>query len=227
MRDSERKCRGRFLWVPQTPAMLRGKIPSHAYQNPRLRGNRLLAALQAHRIVLVLGLIAIWAVYLLAGTGRHRQQGLPSHLMAAALAGRLTEENLGQHSPDSLREALQKAIGVHKSHNTGSQGDTTGESTLLLAQIQSILHDLTEAPSAVECSLDPTLFTAPFSVDHSHTVLLAANMHNNEELLPHFIAQLVHVLSLLPYGSAFLSVYESGSDDGTGEQGLACTLVSI
>ena len=53
-------------------------------------------------------------------------------------------------------------------------------------------------------------------MDQDHKVLIAANMHNNEELLPHYIAQLVHVLSLLPYGSAFLSVYESGSNDGTG-----------
>ena len=48
-------------------------------------------------------------------------------------------------------------------------------------------------------------------------VLLAANMHDNEELLPHYVAQLIHVLALLPPGSAFLSIYESGSTDATGQ----------
>ena len=47
-------------------------------------------------------------------------------------------------------------------------------------------------------------------------VLLAANVHNNEELLPHFILQLSHLLSVLPHGTAFLSVYESGSSDASG-----------
>lgn len=47
-------------------------------------------------------------------------------------------------------------------------------------------------------------------------MLLAANVHNNEDLLPHFILQLSHLLSVLPYGTAFLSVYESGSSDASG-----------
>jgi alpha-1,3-mannosyltransferase len=46
--------------------------------------------------------------------------------------------------------------------------------------------------------------------------LVAANMHNNEEVLPHFIIQLVHLFAVLPQDSAFLSIYESGSTDSTG-----------
>ena len=46
--------------------------------------------------------------------------------------------------------------------------------------------------------------------------LVAANMHNNEEVLPHFILQLIHLFAVLPPDTAFLSIYESGSKDSTG-----------
>ena len=49
---------------------------------------------------------------------------------------------------------------------------------------------------------------------------MAANMHNNEEVLPHFILQLIHLFAVLPPETAFLSIYESGSKDSTG--GLSC-----
>ena len=42
-------------------------------------------------------------------------------------------------------------------------------------------------------------------------------MHNNEEVLPHFILQLIHLFAVLPPETAFLSVYESGSTDSTGK----------
>ena len=54
----------------------------------------------------------------------------------------------------------------------------------------------------------------------SSQVLLAANVHNSEELLPHFILQLSHLLSVLPHGTAFLSIYESGSSDASGARRL-------
>lgn len=41
-------------------------------------------------------------------------------------------------------------------------------------------------------------------------------MHNNEEVLPHFILQLIHLFAVLPPETAFLSIYESGSKDSTG-----------
>ncbi len=55
--------------------------------------------------------------------------------------------------------------------------------------------------------------------------LVAANMHNNEEVLPHFILQLIHLFAVLPPETAFLSIYESGSKDSTGtpaEQSQFC-----
>ena len=202
--------------------MVRAKVASRAYQARSWRSNALIAALHAHRIALLCGFALLWTVYLWAGGHKHGQQHDQSRLLAAALAGRITEESLGQHSPDRLRAALQRAIGVVDTR----RGDPSVESANLASQIQGILHDLTEGPAAVDCSLDPHLFTDSFGVDHNHRVLIAANMHNNEELLPHYIAQLVHVLSLLPYGSAFLSIYESGSTDGTGE-GLHCICITI
>ena len=49
-------------------------------------------------------------------------------------------------------------------------------------------------------------------------LLLANNLHNNEQLMPHYITQMLRLLALLPPGSAFVSVYESGSKDRTGVQ---------
>jgi len=47
-------------------------------------------------------------------------------------------------------------------------------------------------------------------------VLVAANLHDSAALMPHYTLQLLALLAALPRGSAFLSVYESGSTDDTG-----------
>ena len=46
--------------------------------------------------------------------------------------------------------------------------------------------------------------------------LLAANLRDNEEVLPHLIVQLWHTISLLPEESVFVSIYENASSDKTG-----------
>ena len=51
---------------------------------------------------------------------------------------------------------------------------------------------------------------------HPEGYRLPPNMHNNEEVLPHFILQLIHLFAVLPPETAFLSIYESGSTDSTG-----------
>lgn len=58
---------------------------------------------------------------------------------------------------------------------------------------------------------------------HAERYLIAANMHNNEDVLPHFIIQLVHLFAVLPPETAFLSIYESGSTDSTGAT-FTCSL---
>ena len=47
-------------------------------------------------------------------------------------------------------------------------------------------------------------------------VLIAANLHNNAALMPHYTLQLAALLATLPRGAAYLSIYESGSTDDTG-----------
>lgn len=47
-------------------------------------------------------------------------------------------------------------------------------------------------------------------------MFLASNLHNNEDLLPHYILQLLQLIVSLPVGSSYVSIYESGSTDQTG-----------
>ena len=69
---------------------------------------------------------------------------------------------------------------------------------------------------AVPCLLDPTLPTPP----KSKRIFIASNLHNNAALMPHYITQLLlSVVSLTP-GDTFVSLYESGSTDGTGKPSL-------
>ena len=81
--------------------------------------------------------------------------------------------------------------------------------------IESVASEILHTEQQVSCPWDPTL-----ELDLPHLLgqkyLLAANFKNNEELLPHVIIQFWHVLAILPEGSAFVSVYESGSTDSTG-----------
>lgn len=66
--------------------------------------------------------------------------------------------------------------------------------------------------SAVQCINDPSLPQIP----EGKRFFIASNLHNNEKLLPHFTLQLLSLLQQLPKGSAYVSIYESGSTDRTG-----------
>jgi Cryptococcal mannosyltransferase 1 len=48
-------------------------------------------------------------------------------------------------------------------------------------------------------------------------LLVAANLRDSEALMPHLILQLVALLAHCPPHTVLLSVYESGSRDGTGQ----------
>lgn len=77
-----------------------------------------------------------------------------------------------------------------------------------------MLTVLSTAKPIVRCKTDSTL---PLLMsDDGSKILVAANMHNNEDLLPHFTLQMLELLLSHPSGSAFLSIYESGSTDSTG-----------
>ena len=45
---------------------------------------------------------------------------------------------------------------------------------------------------------------------------IAANLKEVEDLMPHYVLQLLIAVSLLPKGQAYVSIYESGSHDSTG-----------
>ena len=47
---------------------------------------------------------------------------------------------------------------------------------------------------------------------------LHALFRNNEAVLPHIVLQIWRLAALLPQGSLFVSVYESGSTDETGSR---------
>ena len=64
----------------------------------------------------------------------------------------------------------------------------------------------------IDCVTDPTL---PESLG-GQRIFLASNLHNNEDLLPHYILQLLQLIVRLPVGSSYVSIYESGSTDETG-----------
>lgn len=65
---------------------------------------------------------------------------------------------------------------------------------------------------AVPCLFDATLATPP----RDRRIFIAANLHNNAALMPHFIPQLLLSVVSLPYRDTFVSLYESGSTDATG-----------
>ena len=68
------------------------------------------------------------------------------------------------------------------------------------------------ARQRIPCFRDPTLPLPKPGL----RLLLANNLHNNEALMPHYISQMLRLLALLPPGSAYVSIYESGSKDQTG-----------
>ena len=84
----------------------------------------------------------------------------------------------------------------------------------VLSAAQQIVRDIQEAAAAhtVDCIEDPSLPPIPAG----DKLLIASNLHNNEELLPHYILQLLGLLVQLPEGTAYVSIYESGSTDKSG-----------
>ena len=158
-----------------------------------------------------------------SGNSRRLQQQNASLAQAAAVSRELRELSLQHFSSKMLRSAFSLAGQLMQSSQHASidpiANATRGqsaESRLLLMKVLHILMTLATAKPVVMCNWDSTLSLTPFH--ESNTVLLAANMHNNEELLPHFTLQLLDLLSSVPDNSAFVSIYESGSTDSTGVQ---------
>ena len=145
---------------------------------------------------------------------------------AATLSRQLRELSLGQFSHSTLSSAFRVAsqsfsasdYSPHSPDVTDSY-QQTAEFKLLVDKASDVLSALSSAKPVTPCAWDPSM---PLDLHNNKKVLLAANMHNNEDLLPHFTLQMLHLLASLPLGSAFLSVYESGSTDSTGTDDHAC-----
>ena len=144
---------------------------------------------------------------------------------AASLSRQLRELSLGHFSHRTLSHAFRIASqpvlasqpSTYDQHATDSY-EHTAEFDLLVTKASKILSDLSKAKPVATCSWDTTL---PLKLQTNGKVLLAANMHNNEDLLPHFTLQMLHLLASIPTGTAFLSIYESGSSDSTGTSQVA------
>jgi len=145
---------------------------------------------------------------------------------AATLSRQLRELSLGQFSHSTLSSAFRVAsqsfsasdYPPHSPDVTDSYQHTT-EFKLLVDKASDVLSALSSAKPVTSCAWDPSM---PLDLHNNKKVLMAANMHNNEDLLPHFTLQMLHLLASLPLGSAFLSVYESGSSDSTGTDEYTC-----
>lgn len=171
--------------------------------------------------------LGLWLLYLLCTTGASRRGGVglgrqtnSSLSVATALTTQIGELNLGQYSPDMVRLAFRKAVSPVEAatHSRGIRRGDNAEFLDLFTKLQALVSKISTAtPPDVTCSWDSTLHTSShLGTDGSQKYLIAADMHNNEELLPHFTTQLLHFLALMPTRSVFLSLYESGSTDSTG-----------
>ena len=70
---------------------------------------------------------------------------------------------------------------------------------------------------------ESTVFSFPAIVQDStlpglpkQRTFIAANLKEVEDLMPHYVLQLLIAVSLLPKDQAYVSIYESGSHDNTG-----------
>ena len=158
-----------------------------------------------------------------SGTSSWLQQRNASLAQAAIVSRHLRELSLKQFSSKALQSAFSMAGQLMQSsqltaahHRANTSQNESAEFGLLLDKAMHILIALSTAKPVVICKMDSTLLLD--MSDSGNKILLAANMHNNEDLLPHFTLQMLDLLSRLPLGSAFLSIYESGSTDSTGVQ---------
>ena len=173
--------------------------------------------------LILCGLLIHMSVTTLPGNSRRFQQQNASLAQAAMVSRELRELSLQHFSSKMLRSAFSMAGQTMRTSHYASVDslanatrDQSPESHLLLIKALHVLMTLATAKPVVACHWDSTLPLTP--AHEGNMVLLAANMHNNEELLPHFTLQLLDLLSSIPDGSAFVSIYESGSTDSTGIQ---------
>ena len=154
------------------------------------------------------------------------QQQNASLAQAALLSRQLRELTLGHLSHQALSSAFKHAsFAAQRADKAQHQhaddlSSHTPEFLLLVSKAAQIITAIARAKPVAPCGWDSSLPLKIFNKNQK--VLLAANMHNNEDLLPHFTLQILHFLTSVPFGSSFLSIYESGSIDSTGQLLPSC-----
>ena len=175
--------------------------------------------------VLSLSLV-IWCLFSYAlystfpGTSPQLRQRNASLAQAGAVSRQLRELSLQKLSCSVLLSAFSKA-GQLLRETESAAFDLNAFDTQFIDSQQletmalRVLMAIADVKPVVLCVPDPSLL---FNTSlEGNKLLLAANMHNNEDLLPHFTLQLLEFLSSVPDGSVFVSIYESDSTDSTGK----------
>lgn len=222
------------LWVPAL-----GAATSLCRSGSRRR-SRFQSCTKHPLQVLISGLGLCCLVYLTLlsrpyGVASYQQQQNTSLAQAATVSRQLKQLSLQQFSSQALQSAFRVAGQFTQSFQrsaTPHADSAYKENAKFQRLVEKAMHMLTVLSTAkpiVRCKTDSTL---PLLMsDDGSKILVAANMHNNEDLLPHFTLQMLELLLSHPSGSAFLSIYESGSTDSTGvlmpaELGWRCFKIS-
>lgn len=130
----------------------------------------------------------------------------------ASVARKEYLEALREVEREQQRRDKQRAAGVAFTELPASGGTAA-------TQFARRLHRLLLGTGKViPCRTDSTL---PMATDGSSSAqqqpryFVAANLRNNQDVLPHFMYNLIKMLLHVPAGTAFVSVYESNSNDNT------------
>ena len=117
--------------------------------------------------------------------------------------------NLRKHSASQLRQAFNHVAAAQKH----------GRPLFYRGPLDKSVHHILVAVARcakgnpeVPCLQDPTMPAVAAGL----RVFFASNLRDNALLMPHYITQMLFTVTSLRAGSAFVSIYESGSKDGTG-----------
>ncbi len=87
-----------------------------------------------------------------------------------------------------------------------------------LPQSLEVTANLATSPAATDLQLCDRLKEDVMPSARPQNVFVAGLLTNTEALMPHYVLQLLEFSISLPTGSIFVSVYESGSTDSTGDR---------
>ena len=115
-----------------------------------------------------------------------------------------------EESRMALFSAVEK---VMTGGRQGIPGQFRTEVDALESKFVSALGGIERDAHVLECDKDSGVLDVELPVDGM--VLLSANLHNSEEIMPNFILQLLRAVGRVPQGGMGVSIYESGSTDQT------------